>query len=351
MVILNLREIEGIEQRFALPEGVVPSCHGATICSLPSGELVFCCYAGSREGSTDSIVIGSVFDPHTRRWADPKVWVNVVEKPPANPRLFIGPDGVLWLLVGISYGKWCSGHTYLFVKRTYDKAQSWTDLELFIPYRGLLGRARPFHSGDIWIIPVEWERSWSATFIRSDDGGRSWKLTGDLGRAAKAKLIQPVIVMLNSGTLLAYMRSQSGHIFVSCSYDLGKTWTTPEPTALPNNNSGIDILRLSNGLWALAYNPVSICNLLDPRSEKWPDPLPEGFNRWGPRTPLVIDFSNDEGETWKWRILLETGKGEYSYPYMTEGEDGCLHIVYTFERLAIKHVSIPLTTISKICEA
>jgi len=351
VTILSLQEVDGVEERFALPEGAFPSCHGATVCSLSSGELVTCCYAGSREGSPDSVVVGSVLYPGSRRWSTPRVWVNVVGRPPANPRLFVGPDGALWLLVGISYGRWCSGHTYLFTKRSYDKARSWTDLELFVPYRGLLGRARPFHLGDIWIVPVEWERNWSAAFIRSDDGGNTWKIIGDLGRAAGAKLIQPVIVMLKDGSLLAYMRSQSGHIFVSRSHDLGNSWSVPESTALPNNNSGIDVLCLSNGLLALAYNPVSIHNnyVFVPRDERWPDPLPVGFEKWGPRTPLVVDFSSDEGSSWRWRILLETGKGEYSYPYMTEGADGCLHIVYTFNRSGIKHVSIPITAISKIC--
>ena len=331
----------GITKEFCIPPSAAyPSFHASTISQLSDGTLVTACYGGQREGSPDSVVVGARLRPGDKAWSPPEVWVNVAERAPANPRLFTGPDGQLWLLVGVNYGRWCSGDTYLFVKRSPD-ARGWTDLELLIEKKGLLGRNRPFHRGKVWLIPTEWEATWSAAFIRSEDGGRSWNVVGDLGASAGAHLIQPAVVELQDGRLLAFMRSQEGFIYKSYSPDLGRTWTTPEPTELPNNNSGIELIRLRSGLLALIYNPTQPGERLPELGDKWPAKMPVGFDRWGPRTPLVVDFSPDEGRSWPWRITLEEGPGEYSYPAAIQAADGTLHITYTYNREAIMHVAIP----------
>jgi predicted neuraminidase len=332
----------GIIKEFCLaPSSRYPSMHASTICELPDGALLVACYAGEREGSPDSVVLGTRREAGARGWASPEVWVDVAGRAPANPRLFVGPDERLWLLVGVNYGKWCSGDTYLFVKRSATAGREWTDLELLVEQKGLLGRNRPYNKGSIWLIPTEWETSWSAAFLRSEDGGRSWKVVGDLGRTAGAHLIQPAIVELPDGRLLAFFRSQEGHIYRSYSPDLGKTWSNPEPTPLPNNNSGIELIRLRSGLLALIYNPTSADRPVAGLGDKWPAEMPVGFERWGPRTPLVVDFSPDWGESWPWRITLEEGPGEYSYPSAVQSSDGTLHITYTYNREAIMHVAIP----------
>ena len=314
--------------------------HASSICELTNGDLLACCYAGEREGSPDSVVIGSRFDKTKKEWSLPEVWVNVVGRAPANPRVFIGPDQTVWLLVGINYGRWCSGDTYLFSKRSYDGGRTWTDLDLLIEAKGLLGRNKPLNSGEVWLIPVEWEKTWSAAFLRSTDAGKTWHITGNLGYEAKAHLIQPTIVGLNEQSLLAYMRSQEGYIYQSRSFDLGNTWTIPEPTTLLNNNSGIDMVRMRSGVLALVYNPVGLSDLMPALDERWPSRMPVGFDIWGERTPLVVRFSPDGGETWPRSIILEEGPGEFSYPAIIQGRDGALHVTYTYNRVGIGHTRI-----------
>ncbi len=63
------------------------------------------------------------------------------------------------------------------------------------------------------------------------------------------------------------------------------------------------------------------------------DPLP-----WGPRTPLCVAVSRDDGRTWRDVVTLEDGPGEYSYPAIIESADGSVHVVYTWKRTAIRHV-------------
>jgi predicted neuraminidase len=311
--------------------------------------LLACCYAGEREGSPDSVVLGTRLGPEAGAWERPEVWVDVARQAPANPRVFPGPTGEVWLLVGINYGRWCSGDTYLFIKRSGDGGRSWTDLELLVEMKGLLGRNRPFHKGEVWLVPTEWEATWSAAFLRSVDGGDSWEVVGDLGREARAHLIQPTVVELSDGQLMAFMRSQEGFIYRSYSSDLGETWSVPRPTELPNNNSGIELVRLRSGLLALVYNPTGVEKLPPDLEQGWPDVMPTGFSKWGPRTPLWVCFSADDGETWPWTIVLEEGPGEYSYPAAVQAMDGTLHITYTYNRVGIRHAAIPEGTVEELC--
>ncbi len=338
---VDLRELKA-EKHLVEAVYTHPSCHAPTICETDRGVLLLAFYAGKREGAPDSVVLGSRFDKVQKKWSRPQVWVHVAGRAVANPRLFQGPDGAVWLLLGVNYGpRWCSGYTYLFLKRSYDDGKNWTDLELFVEQKGLLGKNKPFVIQPLWIIPLEWEREWSATFLRSEDDGRSWQLVGDLGRMANAHLIQPTVVQLSNGRLMAYMRSQEGFIYVSYSEDLGKTWSLPVPTGLPNNNSGLDLLRTESGLLLLAYNPTGLMENPSPVENGWPEQLAEGFARWGPRTPLCLAVSKNDGQSWDLEIIVEDGPGEYSYPSLIQSRDGAIHLVYTYRRRAIAHVTFP----------
>lgn len=338
-----------VRKDFIEPPRSLPSCHAPTICQTPSGRLLLAFYAGLKEGAPDSVVLGAIRADET--WSTPKVWVHVPRRAVANPRLFLGPDGATWLLFGVNYGqRWCSGDTYLFVKISDDEGDSWHDLELFWEQKGVLGKNKPFHEGDLWIFPLEYEYTWSATFLRSEDNGHTWALSGDLGLLANAHLIQPALVKLSDGRLRAYMRSQEGWIFTSDSMDDGRTWSFPQPSTIPNNNSGLDVLQTRAGLLLLACNPVGLMTYPQPVEEGWPENLALGFMRWGPRSPLVLKISVDEGKTWPLEIVLEMGQGEFSYPCLIEGVDGTVHLVYTYRRRAIAYVEFPVRLLARLME-
>jgi len=122
-----------------------------------------------------------------------------------------------------------------------------------------------------------------------------------------------------------YTRSTEGAIYRSDSQDGGLTWCEAYPTELPNNNSGLDLVRMDQGILALVYNPV--------RTE-------EGKKK-GPRTPLVLRLSEDNGKTWGDELLLDEGISQYSYPaIIASGND--LMITYTWrrERIAFYHLTV-----------
>jgi predicted neuraminidase len=116
-------------------------------------------------------------------------------------------------------------------------------------------------------------------------------------------------------------RSTRDYIYRSDSVDFGKSWCKSYPISLPNNNSGIDVVKMDNGTLALVYNPVS--------------------GNWSARTPLTISFSEDNGITWTDHYHLETESGEFSYPaIITEGDE--LFITYTVNRknIAFSHLKV-----------
>jgi predicted neuraminidase len=95
-------------------------------------------------------------------------------------------------------------------------------------------------------------------------------------------------------------------------------------TALPNPDSGIDAVRMRDGVIALVYN----------------------HTKHG-RTPLNLALSTDDGNSWGTPYVLENTPGEYSYPAVIQSGDGMLHITYTWKRERIKHVVINPAKIPK----
>jgi hypothetical protein len=138
-----------------------------------------------------------------------------------------------------------------------------------------------------------------------------------------AGVIQPTILKHSATMLQALSRTQESNLAQSFSYNGGLTWSGLTLTSLPSNNSGIDAVTLSDGRHLLVYNNATIPN------GKW----------GGPRTPLNAAISSD-GINWQSALVLEDEPGEYSYPAVVQTQDGLVHIVYTWQRLRIKHVVI-----------
>jgi len=322
-----------------------PSCHASTICQLPGGGFAAAWFAGPKEGSSDSVILGSKKEGEA--WSPPQVWVDVAHKAAGNPKLFRGKGDDVRLVAPVNYGEWCGGGSRLFLKRSFDEGESWTDLEILWDEPGILGKNRPLKlEGGRWILPVNDEVAWRPAFLRSEDYGESWELI-EVPPGEK-RVIQPTLVELSDGSLLAYARSWEGHIYKMYSTDKGESWSTPEPTSLPNNNSGIDMTGLDSGNLVLAFNERGLGQGF----------REDGRREWGPRNPLVLALSTDEGASWPYRVQLEGAKeegksypqdltevsapsqDEYSYPTVIEDAAGLIHVVYTYERRAIKHVAL-----------
>jgi predicted neuraminidase len=181
-------------------------------------------------------------------------------------------------------------------------------------------------AGEAWLAPASTEyKGWKPFADRSEDGGKSWSRSEDFVIDRKATrcngAIQPTFWESAPGTVHALLRTASGCILRTDSHDGGKTWEPVYRTDLPNNNSGIDALRLEDGRILLVYNPVG--------------------RNWGKRTPLTLAVSKDNGKRWKNLVHLETAPGEYSYPAIVRTTHG-VAVSYTWKRERVRCWQIPL---------
>jgi predicted neuraminidase len=181
------------------------------------------------------------------------------------------------------------------------------------------------------------------------------------------------IVLLESDRMIAFFRDRySENIRASLSLDQGETWSVPEPTNLPNNNSSIQAVGLTDRRIAMVYNHSNAASSDARRHSLYDEiesdkaPLAEISSMsarkaiWGvPRAPLSLAISADAGGYFERKLDLDTGDGyclsnnskdminrEFSYPSITQGADGTLHVAYTYYRRAIKYVCLPLESIA-----
>jgi predicted neuraminidase len=320
-------------------------CHAATLVGRPDGGWLAAWFAGTREGHEDVAIWAATRRPRNASdggsdggetsaepppplgpgaaWSAPRPIARVRAEAHWNPVLFALDTGgealVLHFKVGERIRHWETWH-----QSSTDGGETWTPATPLVPGdRGGRGavRAKPIRlaSGD-WLAGASLERKgrWDVFFDRSPGGLTNWRATPLVERDRRAfggkGLIQPTLWESRPGHVHALLRSTDGRVHRSDSDDDGNTWSPAYPTALPNNNSGLDVARLADGRLALACNPVP--------------------GNWAARTPLSVLFSEDNGATWPARVDVETEPGEFSYPALVARGDR-LALAYTWNRRRI----------------
>jgi len=294
-----------------------PSSHCATMTETADGSILAAWYSGTREGERDVAIMAARCEQS--HWSMSTVLHDTLGLSDGNPLLCTLPDGtvVLWF-VTIQGRGWSSARPYW--RRSHDGGHTWTSPERFSDRDGLMFRCRPLRlSSGRLVLPAYDEITWEGLPLLSDDDGATWREAGRMIAPGPSGCIQPAIVELDDGQLLAYLRT--GHeadcIWESRSADGGETWSPCTATNLPNPNAGIDLIRLVDGRLLLAYNPV-----------------PEGRYR------LAVAISDDAGATWDTTDLENEPGSEFSYPTLLQARSGQCHLLYTYRRKCIKHVVI-----------
>ena len=294
-------------------------CHASTLLALPNQEYLCAWFAGTREGNPDTAIWLS--HCRNRSWSEPNQVAKVDQVAHWNPVLFSDAEKIyLFFKVGPDPSEW---HTY-WMTCTLD-AIEWEQprelLEGGIGGRGpVKNKPIQLHNGD-WLAPasIESDLAWDCFVDRSLDLGITWQrselIRRDYNNFSGLGMIQPTLWESDNGFVHMLTRSTAGRIYRSDSQDNGLTWSLAYPTQLPNNNSGIDLVKLDNNSLLLAYNPIS--------------------ENWGPRTPLKLAISLDNGQTWEDVFTLEHEPGEYSYPAVIKTDSG-FALSYTWQRRQIQ---------------
>ncbi|HAB18551.1 MAG TPA: exo-alpha-sialidase [Verrucomicrobiota bacterium] len=314
-----------------LPSGNnAPSVHVASLCEPSPGLLAAAWYGGSREGARDVAVF---FATRNRQgWTEP---VSVVTADSArrelghyvrkvgNAVVFADSTGKVSLLyVAIAVGGW-SGSS-LCLKESFDRGRTWT------PSRRLI-LSPTFNISDLvkngptplvgggWAVPIYQELLGKFPEVLWLDSpaisARAVRTRVFGGRTA----FQPTLVALDRQRAVMLCRTAGDQLdmFTSRTEDAGASWSPPQPSGLPNSNSGIDAVRLQDGRLLLAFNDTT-----------------------SGRANLRLAISRDDGKTWQHGPFLADEPGaEFSYPFLIQGRDGMIHLAYTWKREAIKVVS------------
>ncbi len=308
-----------------------PECHASTIEQTSAGDIVAAWFGGFEEKSPDVGIWVSRLQKG--KWTTPVEVANGVQyttakgrvhrHPTWNPVLFQPESGPLMLFykAGPTPQTWWG-----MLTTSNDGGKTWSH-----PCRlpeGILGpiKNKPVQlaNGEI-LCPTsnetnERKSKWSVHFEKTSDLGKTWQKIGPVNDGIKIQAIQPSILFLGAGKLLAIGRTRQDRIFEIASTDNGKTWGEMTLGSLPNPNSGTDAVTLKDGRHLIVYNHV-----------------PGNPQSWGgKRTPLNVAVSED-GHTWQAAVVLESQPGEYSYPAVIQSCDGLVHITYTWKRKRVKH--------------
>lgn len=318
-----------LANEFVLPVSIGIECHASHLALLPDGRVFCVFFYGSKESHPDERIYGS-FREQNGRWTAPFAISEDDGIAHWNPVLFKRNDGayILYYKIGKTIPEW---KTYYRIST--DNCQTWSDSFELVPGDTMGGRG-PVRNKAIYLsdgsilAPTSTEQGrWRCFFDRSTDNGKTWtasellSISEEEGKPLEMSnggngIIQPTVWESEDGAH-ALMRSTAGKIYKTDSKDF-VNWCQPYPIDIPNNNSGIDAVKLPDGRVFLACNPIGIKNV---------------------RTPLSLYVSNDDGNTFTFYSHLITMPGKYHYPAMIY-EDGCLHLTYSWNFNTIAYMCL-----------
>lgn len=364
-------------QEAFLPSPMIQN-HASFLHLLDDGTLICVWFGGTLEGKSDISIFASVLTHGSTRWGPPQRLSHDLAHSEQNPVLFTAPDGVLWLFHTAQPSGNQDECRIRMARVTRDptapeKLVSEEGRFLDLPQGCFIRAPLRIRDDGAWLLPIfrcvqrpgqKWNGSHDTAALGiSTDNGATWQLQ-ELQKSTGCVHMSPVAVT-NGHYAAFFRRRQADFVYRTESADGGRSWSKPQPTDVPNNNSSIAVIRLGDGRLAMICNPVNAAQSSDRRASLYdelgeeddrPDADPSGgcVPVWGvPRAPVSICLSNDDGRSFSTRILIEDGPGtclsndstdgrnlEMSYPWLLEAPDGTLHASYTYHRRAIKYVRL-----------
>lgn len=332
--------------------------HGNSHVLLPNGDYLAVWFYGSGERTADDVkLMGARLKKGEKKWSEPFLMADTPNLPDCNPVLFLNKENKLFLVwIAVQANQWEQSILRVRTTKNYQNSGApiweWQDNILLKPndnfakevssklkqlpehhigwagyapkYDQLINKAsedavkrsigwmtriKPLISETGRIILPLYSDGYNLSLMAiSDDDGNSWRPSLPLvGRGP----IQPAIVQLKNGKILAYCRDSGDNpprVHISESLDNGETWTASLKSDIPNTAS-VELLLLQDGRLAFVGNDIE-----------------DG------RYQLSLFLSNDEGKTWKWKTFIEKvepSKGSFSYPSLSQSPNGLLHLSYS----------------------
>lgn len=355
--------------------------HAASLIELDDGRIRAFWFSGSREGARDVEIHSAVFNPASGLWgAEQKVvdrgrTERALQRYVAklgNPVPGRAADGSLWLYyVTVSLGGWAGSS--ITAMRSTDEGQTWDAPRRLVtsPFLNISTLVRnglvPYADGTL-AFPVYHEFiSKFGELLRLGPQGRVL----DKQRLAPggAGTLQPVLLVQNADDALALMRHAGPPPYRAVAvstHDAGRHWSAPRISPLRNPDSAISAVVLADGRLLAVLNDLeqgraalslmisadgganwkTVCQLEDdrglPKSEApW---LAHMKDRLLASDAHVAALAPEQRAAYLDSVRREACmpggcRTEYSYPFLLQAKNGDFHVVYTWNRTFIKHVT------------
>lgn len=351
--------------------------HAASMVELPDGRLRAFWFAGTREGAADVSINSAIFDPESGAWSDETVsvtreqisrgWGRHIRKL-GNAVPVLDDDGHMRLfVVAVSFGGWAASR--LVVMESSDLGANWDfDTALVAtPFLNIstLVKTPPIHYSDGSIgLPVYHEMIGKfGEILRLD---RDNRILGKARIGHGRKAIQPLVLVDDSNHAVSFLRNENepnnGYLYQSSSSDGGWRWSPLEYAPVDNPSSAVGGVAMGPGHWLVATN----CNreerddlcIRETRDagqhweDRWFFHNREQWRGSALKPDAFADLIDDEfvGKAIPedQRLFLERVKAnkcqphrgcefQYDYPYMVRTRNGDLHLLYTWNKTAIRH--------------
>ena len=292
------------------------------------GRLFSCFYSGNGKETFGNFVVLLCSDDDGKTWIDPVAvatgdWEQArgADSRCYDAELWCDPLGRLWFTW--SYTEDAFEPEKHFYKCVWGAICDDPDAETIVwsePFKVghnvMMCKPTVLSTGE-WLFPLSvWRGDYGlptgATCCVSTDNGKTITRIGE-AVAEKRTFDEHMFYERRDGTVVMLIRTLQPHgIDVSYSSDKGKTWSVPVKYGLDAPCSRFFVRRLRSGRLLLVSND-------DPKI----------------RRNMTAYLSEDEGATWKYKILLDP-RTEVSYPDATEDAAGNIWITYDRERGGFK---------------
>ncbi|MFM2397200.1 MAG: hypothetical protein RLZZ144_450 [Pseudomonadota bacterium] len=357
--------------------------HAASAVELKDGRIRSYWFSGSREGARDVEIHSAIFDPLLSRWGDEHVVVTREQTQQSlhryisklgNPVAVRAADGSLRLFyVTVSLGGWAGSSITSMIST--DDGTTWSTPKRLItsPFLNIstLIKGAPFLYQDGTLgLPVYHEFiSKFAEILRLDQQGNV--LDKQRLAAGGVGTLQPVLLMQDEQRARVLMRydgiAPPYRAITVTTQNAGKNWSSPKKSTMRNSDAALTGLTLADGRLLAVSNDLErgrealSLMISSDVGETWQEVAKledqlaanqhadqknyaENIATLIPQTDaLMAEKLADAVESTE-RTTCSNGqcRYEFSYPYMIQTQRADVHVVYTWNRTFIKHVSFNL---------
>ena len=379
--------VTGIESR-VINDDSARLVHAPSITQLDTGGLIASWWGGSREGGKDVKVFTSFFNPDSLKWDTP-IAILTTKDTQAQTRRYIrklgntvitqDPQGTLHLFyVSVSFGGWAA--SAINWSTSLDEGQTWSVSKRLIasPFLNLstLVKGTPifYQDGSIG-LPVYHEFAGKfGELLRISTSGEILTKT----RISKGKnSLQPVIHVSSPTNALALMRyagpadsNGNKRVLQATTQDAGAHWSKPTFININNPNSAVALAH-HNALGKIGvFNDINKDRYRLKLYQHNPDNQWSSVYSFEDKTPQAQQITQNDYESslqndvsqykasaaTKTRIVSRAVENmcennqcefQYDYPYLIQDKRNQYHLVYTWNKSAIKHISFSLNPTTK----